>query len=617
MTLKELARNFKKITGYDDRGAGAAYRLYNEALDQIDGQNYREARQSLKAAIKYYPAFDDAYMLLGLTHFACGSRIDALKTINQISDPRKHNTAMKYYDALSGGDAPQDVFGGRDNAGRKPSADLRGQTGEGVFEVSDMEARIVPGGGFQYVETGASAEDRTGGGGPREGYPARDGAQGGKRGVLYEDGPRDVPAEEVSRGVPDEDGSQGEDGIYGKEGTPEPEEFVVSGEGPARRESSRMTDFERRFKKAREFAGEALGGAPVNSRTPEKPRVPESPRTPEKPRVPERSQVPEDPAVHGDPQTPEKPRVPENSRTPEKPRVPESPRTPEKLRTPVDPRAQDTSRTAGRPDTAPPDEPREAEKTEKPRKEQDGGAAAGKTPSGGKKTPAQKRRSRDLVMTLVIITCVLIIAGLGAFSASRHLARVKQIEGIAATPSPGGTDAPADSEAPQKTPETSERPVESATQTQDTPEPTVEITPEPSAQPSEVLAAARKHYDDKNYYDCCVLLSDVSPEGLAPEEAAEASRLKNSSLELFTKEYYNLMYSYVSKEDWENVLKYALPIIKYDPGYVNGGAVYFHAGKACELTGDTDNARKYYQETMARFPGTPYEEYARYRLSHM
>ncbi|MBR5059466.1 MAG: hypothetical protein IKX06_01695 [Clostridia bacterium] len=563
MTLKELSRNFKKVTNYgDERGSGAAYRLYNEALEFIGEQNYKEARQCLKSAVKIYPAFDDAYMLLGLTHFACGSRIDALKTINQISDPHKHNTAMKYYDAISGGnDAPPAFRGEKEQSGKRPG-DVPGQAGEGVFAVPDMEHKAAAAEGTLYGETSVSDEEYVGDG-QTDRYP-------GENGEGEEEPPRG-------------ENSGGND-------TPE-EELIIFDQGPAGKGSARMTDFERRFKKARESVREALG---------HEGREPSGNGE----NVRRSSELPSgnDPGADHE----SKSRSPERGGTDTDERTAENDSEQSAGKVPGGSgRARAQAQAGGSAEAS--DEPDKAPRAEPPAEQEAGPSAGRAAKSGG---------SRKLLMALVIAACILVLAGLGALAASRHLAYVNKNSGVVSDPStpPSGTPETA---APYETPQLTEGPTENATPEPDTPEPTAETTPGPTEALSETVAAARKYYDEKNYYDCFVLLSDADLTGLSPAEASEVSQMKNDSLALFSKEYYNLMYSYVGKEDWENVLKYALPIIQYNPDYENGGAVYFHAGKACELTGDADNARKYYQDTMSKYPGTPYEEYARYRLSLM
>ncbi|MBP1587296.1 MAG: hypothetical protein ILO53_02715 [Clostridia bacterium] len=637
MTLKELARNFKKISGYGDgQGAGAAYRLYNEALDLIAEQNYKEARQLLKTAIRYYPAFDDGYMLLGLTQFACGNRIEALKTINQISHPGKHNTAMKYYDAISGGSATPDIYASRGNTGRRQPSDVPGQSGEGVFAVSDMETKASPDNAFRGGENRYTGDGGSYNGGPKRGGASADFSDSGVADENYSP-PKDAPFE---KDAPSEgsggrlDGSS--DGRYnGKNETDPEEELIVFSEAPAHRDAPRMTDFERRFKKARESAEEALGyerrGLSGNTGAAE--------------REPANDLVlsnPDDFAEH----------IYYGGEEPYRGRE-ETYRGGEEIY-----RGRESGAEGGRgysavgADSGAGEASPDGVKTAGTDKETAGGAAKamdgdrtnGREGQNGQRSPKapkdqsgqggqslRKGGSKKVVMALVVAACILVLAGLGALAASKHLAHIDRTAGTStASPSPNSSAAPEDTAShspnssaapedtaePSETPEATDDPTETATG-QETPEPTAEATPEPSDSAADALAAAKAYFNDKNYYDCYVALYGRDLGGLSPQEASEAAKLSKDSLGLFSRDYYNLMYSSVGSEEWEKVLKYALPIIKYNPDYEQGGAVYFHAGKACELLGDAENARKYYQETMTRFAGTAYEEYARYRLSTM
>ena len=103
MTLQDLIKYFKKIDT-DQASSGTqtetAQSLYNNAILLVKTGRLEEAKRDLREAVRRAPGFDDAYMLLGLTSFELGNRIESLKTINQISDGAKHSQAMKFYDLL-------------------------------------------------------------------------------------------------------------------------------------------------------------------------------------------------------------------------------------------------------------------------------------------------------------------------------------------------------------------------------------------------------------------------------------------------------------------------------------------------------------------------------------
>lgn len=112
MTVQDIVQNFDKYevgASYDTKSSliDEAYRRYNMAIDQIKMGDLQDARVNLKTAVKFCPDFDDAYILLGLSIFAYGNRMDAMKMFNCIKTQEKHDLAMRYFEELAGKPTPK------------------------------------------------------------------------------------------------------------------------------------------------------------------------------------------------------------------------------------------------------------------------------------------------------------------------------------------------------------------------------------------------------------------------------------------------------------------------------------------------------------------------------
>ena len=600
MTLQDIARRFRRINlpeGGEETQMDIAYRLYNNAILLIKAGRNNEARRDLKEAVRRYPRFDDAYMLLGLTHFACGNRIDAMKTINMISDPNRHSEAMRYYDALASG---EDVT-------------IEGEFSEAGGE-TDAERRR------RQLEREYSYGRQVGG--------RQEGAEGGEEAVA---------------------------------------DLVFDPDEEDRRDRQPLSDFEKRFRAAQKSVSgvDAFdAGLKENETARRKNRRPSAPVvTP----AGSASSVAFGTADEYDDDTVEEPvnagtdgetgeTEGGNSATQAGNAQPESTVSfdndefdAEIIPTPARPsgsenrtgRAPDPAREQDnfRPEESVPggesaknETPNEGE-TSKPASFEERVAAAKKSGrsrgSDGTETPPQPGfvNKKTAVMAVIVAACILVTAAVSALALKLHLGHINKN-------SPQGTEAPTATSGPETgdpvaTPDPfgTDARTEDTSGTPDMNEPTAQPTEEPTPTPqgkteaelreeaSQKLSEAKNLFAAKSYYECVELMNSFDWSHLDPSLTAEKNTLAGKALATFSNEYYNLMYSNVGKEDWNAVLKYALPLIKHNPEYERGAPVYFSAGKAYDFLGDKEKAEFYYRETMARYPGTNDAEYARYRLS--
>ncbi len=178
------------------------------------------------------------------------------------------------------------------------------------------------------------------------------------------------------------------------------------------------------------------------------------------------------------------------------------------------------------------------------------------------------------------------------------------------TATPGGDDPTATpgnaTDTPTETPSVTEAP----TETPKTPE-------QLAAEQAENLAAVKALLKAGDYLKCCEMIAESDWSYLGDAEKTELNQMKATALDNLSRQYKTKMYEAVKNENWADVLKYAEVVIKYNPDYSEGAAVYFHAAKGAELTGDYAKAERYYNETMTRFPDSKDAKDAKYRLDKM
>ena len=162
------------------------------------------------------------------------------------------------------------------------------------------------------------------------------------------------------------------------------------------------------------------------------------------------------------------------------------------------------------------------------------------------------------------------------------------------------------------TDEPTEAPTESATEAPT--EIPVEIL---QTQADETFAEAKQLMTSRAFYECYILLAQTDWTYLSQSEKSELESLKTQSFNQFCNEYFNLMYSNVGSENWEAVLSYGLVLLEHCPDYDRGAPAYFSVGKAYENTGDLENAAKYYEITIEKYPDSNDARYAKYRLSQL
>lgn len=565
MSIQDIIKYFRKIvTDGENTGSqtDTAYRLYNNAILLIKVGRLEEARRDLKDAIKRAPGFDDAYMLLGMVHFELGNRIESIKSINQITDGAKHSQAMKFYDMLCR-DTDEGVEGTFTDAGDESSDERRARQNERMYGTT------APADVDQNEKDKPEATDQS---------DRIDGPQvtpwAGFGDVLFEldEGVNFASSENAGR-------------IYYEE--------------PANKEQ-----FDTRFKQARKSAeqGRANIGQSRNTQMP--PRRP-APSQNGQLSPNQNSRIGRETRRMGDGNEarPERANVaPQTSRTNERPAVAR----------PADPGA----RQAGARVQADESGRRQTRDAQPGNKQAEGGETANKDTSGANK---------KAILVLVIIICVALIVALSALAVKLHTKNTEKNKPSPTTaPYSGETTTPITLETPTGMEET-ETPTETPTpEVTATPEPPTEVptaTPDMEAelvkQQTAKLAEAKKLFQNGNYLGCFELIIGTDWSKLDKNQVAEKDELAEKSLDLFSREYKSNMYLAVRDEKWSEVLKYAETIIKYNPDWVYGDAVYFHAGKAAELTGDKVKAEQYYNDTITRYPDSQEVTYAKYRLEMM
>lgn len=247
------------------------------------------------------------------------------------------------------------------------------------------------------------------------------------------------------------------------------------------------------------------------------------------------------------------------------------------------------------------------------------GTGAGESRQAALRKAAGNSARRNRTMAFIIVSCFVILAATAVIVAASNreslFGKGSFVRGPgAATEVPvGSTETPGPSdETGQGTPPVSETPPATAT-----PEP---ATPDPEKLKQEAidrLAEAERLLTARAYHECYVLVVESDWAYLPQEQHARLEQVKSSSFAPFCNEYYNLMYSNVAPENWDEVLKYGLELLKYCPDYERGAPVYFNVGKAYEETGDKANAEKYYKLTIEKYPQSNDASYAQYKLSRL
>ncbi len=251
-----------------------------------------------------------------------------------------------------------------------------------------------------------------------------------------------------------------------------------------------------------------------------------------------------------------------------------------------------------------------------------------------KKTGGENAKGRKTVLLfLVILICVAFVAAVSILAVKLHSKYVKE-HGLESTATPtasaaGATPGSQETESPVPTPTAgAETPTEEPTEVPtETPYVTETPTEEPTEKPptdaelaamqAKKLADLKALYSAGEYYECYKQIVETSWTHLDKTGTAEKDDLAAKALDAFSRKYFNLMYKAVGEENWPVVLGYAEAIIQYNPDYEKGAPVYFHAGKAAELTGDKEKAKYYYNLTMTKYPASSDAGYAKYRLSQI
>lgn len=79
-----------------------AVSLYNKAIERIKFNSSDIAMIELKKAIKIFPDFYDAILLLSLCYYSNDEKTKALNLLNTIKDPEERNKCLRYLDTVVG-----------------------------------------------------------------------------------------------------------------------------------------------------------------------------------------------------------------------------------------------------------------------------------------------------------------------------------------------------------------------------------------------------------------------------------------------------------------------------------------------------------------------------------
>lgn len=538
MTLQDLIKYFrKKVINGENPGSQAetAYKLYNNAILLVKFGRLEEAKRDLKEAVKKVPGFDDAYALLGLTHFALGNRIESIKAINQISDGAKHNQAMRMYDMLDR-DSGENVDGTFKGAG----------SGEDETEAEQPE-RIT-----EDIDT-----DETYAGSPDSYEDTRD----------Y--GEYEVPEEPVKRPAPSAPERAGvSDVIFELD---EGVDFSRSDNAGKDASKKFKSDFKKRFEQAQKNAEAGRNVAQSNRQTDY-----ESGRA--------------DAASDG-----------YSTRT---------------RRTEIErPAPQRPEMYVEEEDEPAPAPVQEYDDTDTYEAEQGEYKDENSEEENTASEPMPKNK-KLLMRVLICIICISLVAAVAALAVKLHGNYVDRNK-PAPTADPNVT--------PTVDPDTTDTPKPTATPAPATAEPTEAPTEVPTEAPktdaelaaeqTRILAEVKALFDKGDYYNCYKLIYETEWTHINRTQTVEKDDMKDRSLLGFSHNYKDQMYKAVAAEDWQKVLDYAEAVIRFNPDWSEGAAIYFHAGKAAELLGDKEKAISYYSITMSKYPTSEDAKYADYRWS--
>lgn len=134
---------------------------------------------------------------------------------------------------------------------------------------------------------------------------------------------------------------------------------------------------------------------------------------------------------------------------------------------------------------------------------------------------------------------------------------------------------------------------------------------------------AKTLFGSEKYVEAADLLAETDLTYLDASTKAEAEKLYKDSVNKFSGNYFNAMYSNVGPENWSEVIEYGLPVYHHNiersnPDFAySGSAVCFNLGKAYEMTGNAAKAKEFYNATINNYPTSSDAGYASYRLSQL
>jgi tetratricopeptide (TPR) repeat protein len=163
-----------------------------------------------------------------------------------------------------------------------------------------------------------------------------------------------------------------------------------------------------------------------------------------------------------------------------------------------------------------------------------------------------------------------------------------------------------------------------ATESTPTPEPTQPpstATPTPTEVPIDHYAETKKlvrecvkHYNFKQYFNVVELYHTIKMQYVPESDLENLKNIYEFSLNQFTKQNHDSIFSLSSQGKHEEVIEMLLPIQKYNPNYSRIDSVIFYIGKAYEDSKNYAKAKEYYTEIVDKYPDSSYYSWASYRL---
>lgn len=123
-----------------------------------------------------------------------------------------------------------------------------------------------------------------------------------------------------------------------------------------------------------------------------------------------------------------------------------------------------------------------------------------------------------------------------------------------------------------------------------------------------------RNYNFRQYYAVVEIYHTIKMEYVPEAQKSQLNQIYNTSLRTFSRQNYDIHFSYTNEKRYEEVLELLLPILKYNPNFENTAAVCFYVGKAYEELKNTTKAKEYYNIVIDKYPGTDYANWAAYRL---